>query len=144
MKRQLYMCLLESLISLILISRSWLYRLEHLGDSVLGLCVTSLIREMYPRLRVGPATVSEQNLYLASDLLQLRLLVQKIRAIVVGNPTLAAMLAMFCMIRWQLSWMPVIVGSRLDPLTINYPPLCISIRHRLSLCELLLTSKVRQ
>lgn len=61
--------------------------------------MTSLIREMYPRLRVGPATVSEQNLYLASDLLQLRLLVQKIRAIVVGNPTLAAMLAMFCMIR---------------------------------------------
>ncbi|KAF8587159.1 ribonuclease III [Ramaria rubella] len=44
--------------------------LEHLGDSVLGLCVTSLIREMYPCLRVGPAT--------------------KIRAIVVGNPTLAS------------------------------------------------------
>ncbi|KAF8507391.1 ribonuclease III, partial [Gautieria morchelliformis] len=44
--------------------------LEHLGDSVLGLCATALIREMYPCLRVGPAT--------------------KIRALVVGNPTLAA------------------------------------------------------
>ncbi|KZP13450.1 ribonuclease III [Athelia psychrophila] len=42
---------------------------EHLGDSVLGLVVTSLLIEMYPYLRVGPST--------------------KIRAMMVGNATLA-------------------------------------------------------
>ncbi|KIK96400.1 hypothetical protein PAXRUDRAFT_825965 [Paxillus rubicundulus Ve08.2h10] len=44
-------------------------RFEHLGDSVLGLVVTGLLIEMYPHLRVGPST--------------------KIRALVVGNATLA-------------------------------------------------------
>jgi len=44
-------------------------QLEHLGDTVLQLCVTNLIRDMYPRLRVGPAT--------------------KVRSEVVGNTTLA-------------------------------------------------------
>ncbi|KAJ7368853.1 ribonuclease III domain-containing protein [Mycena albidolilacea] len=44
-------------------------KFEHLGDSVLGLVVTSLVAEMYPGLRVGPAT--------------------KVRAKVVGNATLA-------------------------------------------------------
>ncbi|RDX53832.1 ribonuclease III [Lentinus brumalis] len=43
--------------------------LEHLGDTVLSLVVTSLVRELFPCLRVGPST--------------------KIRALVVGNPTLA-------------------------------------------------------
>ncbi|KAI0677285.1 ribonuclease III [Trametes maxima] len=43
--------------------------LEHLGDTVLSLIVTGLLREVYPCLRVGPST--------------------KIRALVVGNPTLA-------------------------------------------------------
>ncbi|KAI9000761.1 ribonuclease III domain-containing protein [Trametes punicea] len=43
--------------------------LEHLGDTVLNLVVTGLLREIYPCLRVGPST--------------------KIRALVVGNPTLA-------------------------------------------------------
>ncbi|KAI0320662.1 ribonuclease III domain-containing protein [Amylostereum chailletii] len=43
--------------------------LEHLGDQVLGLVVTELLQEMYPYLRVGPST--------------------KIRALVVGNSTLA-------------------------------------------------------
>ncbi|TDL29361.1 ribonuclease III [Rickenella mellea] len=43
--------------------------LEHLGDSVLGLSVTGLIRQTYRNLRVGPAT--------------------KMRALVVGNATLA-------------------------------------------------------
>ncbi|KAH9855085.1 ribonuclease III [Lenzites betulinus] len=43
--------------------------LEHLGDSVLSLVVTGLLRDVYPCLRVGPST--------------------KIRALVVGNPTLA-------------------------------------------------------
>ncbi|OSD04578.1 ribonuclease III [Trametes coccinea BRFM310] len=43
--------------------------LEHLGDTVLSLVVTGLMREIYPCLRVGPST--------------------KIRALVVGNPTLA-------------------------------------------------------
>ncbi|KIJ20464.1 hypothetical protein PAXINDRAFT_67871 [Paxillus involutus ATCC 200175] len=44
-------------------------KFEHLGDSVLGLVVTGLLIEMYPNLRVGPST--------------------KIRALVVGNATLA-------------------------------------------------------
>ncbi|KAI0638442.1 ribonuclease III [Trametes polyzona] len=43
--------------------------LEHLGDTVLSLVVTGLLRDVYPCLRVGPST--------------------KIRALVVGNPTLA-------------------------------------------------------
>ncbi|KAI0375916.1 ribonuclease III [Pilatotrama ljubarskyi] len=43
--------------------------LEHLGDTVLSLIVTGLLRDVYPCLRVGPST--------------------KIRALVVGNPTLA-------------------------------------------------------
>ncbi|PCH40934.1 ribonuclease III [Wolfiporia cocos MD-104 SS10] len=44
-------------------------KLEHLGDSVLSLVVTSLMREEFPLVRVGPST--------------------KMRALVVGNPTLA-------------------------------------------------------
>ncbi|KAJ6561445.1 ribonuclease III domain-containing protein [Mycena vulgaris] len=44
-------------------------KFEHLGDSVLGVVVTSLILEMYPGLRVGPST--------------------KVRAMIVGNATLA-------------------------------------------------------
>ncbi|TBU47257.1 ribonuclease III [Dichomitus squalens] len=44
--------------------------LEHLGDTVLNLVVTGLLREVYPCLRVGPST--------------------KIRALIVGNPTLAS------------------------------------------------------
>jgi ribonuclease-3 len=34
-------------------------RLEHLGDSVLGLIVTDLLRELYPYLRVGAFAVSD-------------------------------------------------------------------------------------
>ncbi|KAL1738554.1 ribonuclease III domain-containing protein, partial [Schizophyllum fasciatum] len=45
-------------------------KFEHLGDTVLGLVVTSQILHMYPGLRVGPST--------------------KIRALVVGNQNLAA------------------------------------------------------
>ncbi|KAG5648801.1 hypothetical protein DXG03_000150 [Asterophora parasitica] len=44
-------------------------KFEHLGDAVLGLSVTSLLMQMYPGLRVGPST--------------------KIRALIVGNATLA-------------------------------------------------------
>ncbi|KAG6840645.1 hypothetical protein C0991_005368 [Blastosporella zonata] len=44
-------------------------KFEHLGDVVLGLCVTSLMMQMYPGLHVGPST--------------------KIRALIVGNNTLA-------------------------------------------------------
>ncbi|KAJ6515382.1 ribonuclease III domain-containing protein [Mycena sanguinolenta] len=44
-------------------------KFEHLGDSVLGLVVTSLVSDMYPGLRVGPST--------------------KVRAKMVGNATLA-------------------------------------------------------
>ncbi|EJD53653.1 ribonuclease III [Auricularia subglabra TFB-10046 SS5] len=50
-------------------------RLEHLGDSVVGILVTELILELYPGIRVGPAT--------------------KIRSLVVGNPTLAAISARY-------------------------------------------------
>ncbi|KAF9816511.1 hypothetical protein IEO21_04039 [Rhodonia placenta] len=51
--------------------------LEHLGDTVLNLIVTDLIRSDYPYLRVGPST--------------------KVRALVVGNPTLASI-----SVRYQL------------------------------------------
>ncbi|KAJ7246593.1 ribonuclease III domain-containing protein [Mycena haematopus] len=44
-------------------------KFEHLGDSVLGLVVTTLVSDMYPGLRVGPST--------------------KVRAKIVGNATLA-------------------------------------------------------
>ncbi|KAF7352356.1 Phosphoadenosine phosphosulfate reductase [Mycena venus] len=44
-------------------------KFEHLGDSVLGFVVTSLVSDMYPNLRVGPST--------------------KVRAKIVGNSTLA-------------------------------------------------------
>ncbi|KAJ7432316.1 ribonuclease III domain-containing protein [Mycena galericulata] len=44
-------------------------KFEHLGDSVLGFVVTSLMLDMYPGLRVGPST--------------------KVRAMIVGNATLA-------------------------------------------------------
>ncbi|KAF9450944.1 ribonuclease III [Macrolepiota fuliginosa MF-IS2] len=44
-------------------------KFEHLGDTVLGLSVTRLMMDMFPGLRVGPST--------------------KIRAMVVGNSTLA-------------------------------------------------------
>ncbi|PPQ72776.1 hypothetical protein CVT24_012802 [Panaeolus cyanescens] len=44
-------------------------RLEHLGDTVLGMTITQLLMELYPGLRVGPST--------------------KIRAMIVGNATLA-------------------------------------------------------
>lgn len=44
-------------------------KFEHLGDAVLGLSVTSLMMQMFPGLRVGPST--------------------KIRALIVGNATLA-------------------------------------------------------
>jgi len=44
-------------------------KFEHLGDAVLGLSVTDLMMQMFPGLRVGPST--------------------KIRALIVGNATLA-------------------------------------------------------
>lgn len=44
-------------------------RLEHLGDTVLGLVVADMIMKEFPELKVGPAT--------------------KTKAMVVGNPTLA-------------------------------------------------------
>ncbi|KAF8450253.1 ribonuclease III domain-containing protein [Boletus edulis BED1] len=45
-------------------------KFEHLGDTVLGLVVTRLLYDTYPNLRVGPST--------------------KIRALIVGNTTLAS------------------------------------------------------
>ncbi|KAF8165741.1 ribonuclease III domain-containing protein, partial [Crassisporium funariophilum] len=44
-------------------------KFEHLGDTVLGLTITNLLMNLFPGLRVGPST--------------------KIRAMIVGNPTLA-------------------------------------------------------
>ncbi|THV08185.1 ribonuclease III [Dendrothele bispora CBS 962.96] len=44
-------------------------KLEHIGDSIISLVVTMLLNDMYPRLKVGPAT--------------------KARAMIVGNATLA-------------------------------------------------------
>jgi ribonuclease-3 len=38
--------------------------LENLGDSVLGLVVTSLILDMYPGLRAGPSTVRKYPCHL--------------------------------------------------------------------------------
>ncbi|KAI0787119.1 ribonuclease III domain-containing protein [Irpex lacteus] len=49
--------------------------LEHLGDSVLSMVITGFLREVYPYLRVGPST--------------------KIRALVVGNNTLALISVMY-------------------------------------------------
>ena len=76
----------ETLLSRALTHRSFAYengglptneRLEFLGDSVLGLVVTDLIQELHPHLRVGPST--------------------KMRAMIVGNQTLAAVcVSEFC------------------------------------------------
>ena len=70
-------------------------RLEHLGDTVLSLVVTGLMREVFPCLRVGPSTVSTYlpRCYLFRCAEQRYALWQKIRALVVGNPTLAHMYA---------------------------------------------------
>ncbi len=40
-------------------------RLEHLGDTVLSLVVTGLLRDVFPCLRVGPSTVSGAALLVA-------------------------------------------------------------------------------
>ena len=64
-------------------------RFEHLGDTVLGLVVTTQIQQMYPGLRVGPSTVRPLLAVSASSLIFLSS--QKIRALVVGNQNLAAM-----------------------------------------------------
>lgn len=46
------------------LSSSATVRFEHLGDAVLGFCVTSLMTRLYPGLHVGPSTVSA---YMPSD-----------------------------------------------------------------------------
>jgi len=51
--------------------------LEHLGDSVLGLVVTDLLRDSFPNLRVGASA--------------------KIRALVVGNTNLASISLHYCL-----------------------------------------------
>ncbi|KAG6856785.1 hypothetical protein H0H87_000753 [Tephrocybe sp. NHM501043] len=79
-------------------------KFEHLGDAVLGLCVTNLLMQMYPGLHVGPSTVSAQSLYgmphqhpaIRGCLDTVRTInntpsSQKIRALIVGNATLADM-----------------------------------------------------
>ncbi|KAH7105615.1 ribonuclease III domain-containing protein [Auriculariales sp. MPI-PUGE-AT-0066] len=50
-------------------------RLEHLGDSVVGILTTEMILERFPGIRCGPAT--------------------KIKSLCVGNPTLAAIAARY-------------------------------------------------
>jgi hypothetical protein len=71
-------------------------RYEHLGDTVLGLAVTSLMLEMYPGLRVGPSTVrfptpAATTAARGCQLTAPNYLLQKIRALIVGNYTLAEM-----------------------------------------------------
>jgi len=64
-------------------------RLEHLGDSVVGLLTTEMILERFPGLRCGPATVCSAAAYMMSAHSCPHL--QKIKSLCVGNPTLAAM-----------------------------------------------------
>lgn len=77
-------------------------RYEHLGDTVLGLAVTSLMLEMYPCLRVGPSTVRSPTPAASTAIRAVNLppsnyLFQKIRALIVGNYTLAEMWVSFLM-----------------------------------------------
>jgi hypothetical protein len=37
-------------------------RLGHLGDQVFGFAITNLIQDLYPRLRVGPASVCQYGI----------------------------------------------------------------------------------
>lgn len=68
-------------------------RFEHLGDTVLGLSVTRMMMDIYPGLRVGPSTVSIciNSFPMISSADRNAGHVQKIRAMVVGNSTLAEM-----------------------------------------------------
>jgi hypothetical protein len=44
-------------------------RLGHIGDQVFGLAVTNLIQDLYPHLRVGPASVRQYStIHLESSL----------------------------------------------------------------------------
>jgi hypothetical protein len=63
-------------------------RLELLGDAALNLVVTTLLRELYPHLRVGPSTVCRLDRGTRFSIHRAR---QKTRANVVENVTLAAM-----------------------------------------------------
>ncbi|KAH0840165.1 ribonuclease III [Lanmaoa asiatica] len=63
-------------------------KFEHLGDTVLGLIVTGLLLNMYPGLRVGPATV--RAIFPNWHRPYPSFTVQKVRALIVGNTTLAA------------------------------------------------------
>lgn len=42
-------------------------RLEFVGDSVLSLSVTTILKDMYPHLRVGPFTVRCEYIYHVID-----------------------------------------------------------------------------
>jgi hypothetical protein len=67
------------------------YRFELLGDTVLGLVVTELLLcDMHSGLRVGPCTVRMSSIIFLRQILQI-ILFQKIRALIVGNATLADM-----------------------------------------------------
>lgn len=70
-------------------------RYEHLGDTVLGLVVTSLLLEMYPNLRVGPSTVRRFSSSTHAKDAYLLCRFQKIRALIVGNSTLADISRMY-------------------------------------------------
>ncbi|KAJ4472927.1 ribonuclease III domain-containing protein [Lentinula edodes] len=60
-------------------------KLEHVGDTVLSLVVTTLMNEMYPTLRVGPSTVIIFSSFSTQGLISF----QKMRALIVNNATLA-------------------------------------------------------
>jgi ribonuclease III len=78
------------------------HRLEHLGDSVLTMVVTDLLRDVYPNVRVGPSTVRRSLHRDLSHSASDRLL-QKIRALVVGNSTLAVMYVGLPLLRTLIS-----------------------------------------
>jgi ribonuclease-3 len=66
--------------------------LEHLGDAVVNMCAAWLLQQMYPHLRVGPATVRCLFFLLMcpfNSLMQQLFRLQKIRALLVANPNLA-------------------------------------------------------
>jgi len=70
-----------------------LARLEHIGDSVLGMFVTKLLYDLYPDLTEGGASVSniyENHWYRPHDCSM-----QTIRSMMVSNNNLAGMYA-FC------------------------------------------------
>ncbi|KAI0307051.1 ribonuclease III domain-containing protein [Multifurca ochricompacta] len=87
-------------------------KLEHVGDQVLGLIVTDLLQKLFPYLRVGPST--------------------KMRALVVGNSTLATIAVQYKLLerlRLHIAQSVTLKASThvqvLSPIIIlTHPPTC--------------------